>query len=149
MEDLLSVLRALSDVDVGMRRRASIALEREARKVSVQGRKNALGNRTVTRALIGALADADRVVALNAVIAIAEISRRYFKDDRAYPAVVQLLGSSDQLTRQWAANAAVTLQGEVSWPDVAPLVKDRSAKVRAAVVLLAANLVPHCGSMAG
>ena len=134
------MLRELSDADVDVRRRASIFLEREARKASVQGRKNALGNRTATRAIIRALADTDRVVARNAVIALAEISRRYFKDDSAYPALVPLLGSPDQLTRQWAANAAVTLGGEVSWPDVAPLVRDRSAKVRAAVVCLAANL---------
>lgn len=140
MEDFSLVLRELSDPDVEVRRRASLVLEREARKVSVQRRKDALGNRTATQAICRALADPDRVVAQNAVIALAEISRRYFKDDSAYPAVIPLLTSPDQLTRQWAACAAVTLRGEASWPDVAPLLQDRSAKVRAAVALLAKAL---------
>lgn len=142
-KDFTLVLQELSDADVGVRRKASSALEREARKVSAQERRNALGNRTATRAIICALTDTDRIVARNAVIAIAEVSRRYFKDDRAYDAVIPLLDSPDQLTRQWAANAAVALRGEESWPHVAPLVQDRSAQVRAAVLLLGANLAAH------
>lgn len=145
MKDLPELLRDLKAADVKVRHTASRALEREARKVSVQGRKDVLGTRTVTRALISALGDTDRTVIQNAVIALAEISRRYFQDDRAYSAIVRLIDSPDQLTRNWAATAAITLRGEAGWPDVSPLMRDRSAKVRAAVILLAVNLAAHTG----
>ena len=145
VEELGAALRDLRSPEPAKRLAASRALERAARMVSNADRKKALGRRVATAALVKAFGDGDPKVVQNSMIALAEISRRYFKDDRAYPAVVRLLGSPDHLTRNWAATAAVTLtlRGEASWPDVSPLVRDRSAKVRAAVILEAVNLAAH------
>ena len=122
---------------------ASRVIERAARMASTEARKVALGRRTVTAALVEAFGDTEAEVVRNAVIAVSEISRRYLKDDRAYPAVVRLLGSPDQATRLWAANAAVGLRDGASLGDVSPLVRDRSAKVRAEVVRLGIGLAMH------
>ena len=111
--------------------------------VSTEATKAALGRRTVTAALVESFADTEAEVVRNAVVAVSEISRRYLKDDRAYPAVVRLLGSPDQATRLWAANAAVVLREGASLGDVSPLVRDRSAKVRAEIVRLGIGLATH------
>lgn len=140
MRELASALADLSAADALKRLAASCVLERAARMESSASRKEALGCRTVTAALIKALQDTEANVVLNAVIAIAEISRRYFKDDLAYPAVVRLLGSPQQLTRTWAIAAAVVLREASSLPDVLPLARDKSAKVRAEVVRSATGL---------
>ena len=125
VEELETALRDLSSTESAKRLVASRVLERAARMVNNSVREKALGHPSATAAITKSLWDDDPKVVQNSVIALAEISRRYFKDDRAYPAVILLLSSPDQLTRRWAANAAVTLRGELSWPEVAPLVRDR------------------------
>ena len=122
---------------------ASEVLERAARMVSSKILMEALGRGTVTAALAKALGDPDQKVVRNAVIAIAEIGRRYLKDDRAYPSVVRLFTSPDALTRLWALEAAVVLRAAASLPDISQLLRDRSAKVRAGVVRLALGLTLH------
>lgn len=143
METLGAALQDLSSPEPARRLAASRALERAARRVSIAARKEALGTPAATAALATALGDEDPKVVQNAVIALAEISRRYFKDDRAYPALVRQLGSPDPLTRAWAATATVTLRGAVALPDVLPLARDRSARVRAEVVRLGVTLAIH------
>lgn len=140
MDELTSALRDLGAADASKRLAASRTLERAARKVSIAARKEALGCRSATAALAKAFDDDDPKVAQNAVIALAEISRRYFKDDQVYPAFVKQLSNPDALTRLWAAQAAVTLRGIAALSDVAPLARDRSAKVRAEVVRALAEL---------
>ena len=141
--ELASALIDLQATEASKRLAASRVIERAARMVSNEVRQKAMGRRAVTGALTKALGDTDTKVVQNAIIAVAEISRRYFKDDRVYPSVVRLLGSPDQLTRLWAASAAVVLREGASLPDVSPLVRDRSAKVRAEVVRLALGLAVH------
>lgn len=119
---------------------ASRTLERATRRVGNAARKEALGAPAVIAILIDACGDDDPRVVQNAVIALAEISRRYFKDERAYPAVVRQLSSPDALTRRWAVQAAVTIRGAAALPDVLPLAQDRSAKVRPEVVRVVAGL---------
>lgn|GEM_PF-4338537 len=140
MKELASALADLSAAEASKRLAASRVLERAARMESNASRKEALGCRTVTEALIKALEDTEANVVQNALIAIAEIGRRYFKDDLAYPTVVRLLGSPQQLTRNWAIAAAVVLREAASLPDVLPLARDKSAKVRAEVVRSATGL---------
>ena len=140
MEELTAALGDLSAAAASKRLAASRVLERAARRVSNADRRKALGRRAATAALVTALDDGDAKVVRNAVIALAEIGRRYFKDDRAYPPLVRQFGSADALTRLWAVQAAVTLRGAASLPDVLPLARDRSAKVRAEVVRVSIEL---------
>ena len=137
---MASTLADLHAPEAAKRVAASQVIERAARMESSRARQKALGRRTVTAALIGVFDDAEAEVVRNAVVAIAEIGRRYLKDDRAYPAVVRLLGNSDAITRLWAVEAAVVLRGWASLGDVSPLARDRSAKVRAGVIRLVAGL---------
>ncbi len=143
VQELATALVDLRAAEASKRLAASQVIERAARMVSSGVLKEALGRRTVTAAVTEALGDTEPKVVQNAIIAIAEIGRRYLKDDRAYPSVVRLLGSPDPLTRLWAAKAAVVLREGASLSDVVPLVRDRSAKVRAEVVLLALGLALH------
>lgn len=143
MEELATALDDLSAPEASRRLAASRVLERVARMVSNAHRERALGHSTATAALVKAFGDDDPKVVQNAVIALAEVSRRYFKDDRAYPAFVRQFVSPDALTRSWAVQAAVTLRGVASLPDVLPMGRDRSAKVRAEVVRLGVQLAVH------
>ena len=140
MEELTAALGDLSAAAASSRLAASRVLERAARSESNANRQQALGHRTATAALVKALGDGDLKVVQNAVIALAEISQRYFKDDRAYRPLVRELDSADALTRLWAVRATVTLRGAASLPDVLPLARDRSAKVRAEVVRVVIEL---------
>ena len=76
MEELASTLADLCAPEASKRLAASRVMERAARMESNAARKEALGCRTVTAALIKALRDTEANVVQNAVIAIAEISRR-------------------------------------------------------------------------
>lgn len=74
--------------------------------------------------------DPDPKVAEQAVAAVAEATRRYFKDDRAYPGVLRLLKSKRRFTRYWAIEAARWLRGQRCLEDVLPLIGDKAKQVR-------------------
>jgi HEAT repeat protein len=127
------VLLDLRDADAAVRLAASKIVQKEAFKVSSKRTLEWLGKRQATTPLIALLDDSDPKIAKYAVMAIAEITRRYFKDDRAYPKVVPLLHSEDAVTRMWATGAALQLRGQKSLDDILPLCRDRVKNVRHSV----------------
>jgi HEAT repeat protein len=142
MQEAAQALQDLRDPDPMARMRAARWLAREALDESLVVRQAWMGNRGTTGPLIEALDDPESEVIENAVAAIAEISRRYFRDDRAYPAVVRLLRSKRRGTRFWAVAAAANLRGARCMDDVLPLIHDRSALVRGEVLRQLIHLAP-------
>jgi hypothetical protein len=69
----------------------------------------------------------------NAVVALAQITRHYYKDDRAYVKLLNLVHSKQPATSRWAIDALLNLCGEASLDDVLPLCGSPSQEVRAAV----------------
>jgi HEAT repeat protein len=138
--DPTKVLRDLRHADASVRLAASQIVQKEAFRVSSNRVLAWLGNRRATTPLIAALDDPDAKVAGYAVMALAEITRRYFKDDRAYPGVVRLLQSKSARSRSWAAAAAVCLRGQKSIDDVLPLCRDRVKNVRHTVLVSLCHL---------
>jgi len=125
-----TVLRNLRAKNGSVRLAAAKTVQAEAFKESSKRGLAWLGNRRATTPLIALLDDPDPKVAEYAVMALAEIARRYFKDDRAYPGIVRLLNSKAARTRSWAATAAIVLRGQRSLDDVLPLCRDRVKNVR-------------------
>jgi HEAT repeat protein len=131
MQEPIKALEELRDPRPEVRIKAARWLAREALGESLVVRQKWMGNRGTTGPLIEALDDPEPEVAYNAVVAIAEISRRYFRDGRAYPRVIPLLRSKRRQTRFWAVDAARWLRGKRCLDEILPLVRDRSALVRA------------------
>jgi len=123
----------LSSADAAVRLKVSKQLESELRKAATQQRKEQFGNSNVTTPLITALDDPDPKVVHNVVVALAQISRHYFKDDRAYPKLLGLVQSKHPLTTRWVIDALIQLRGEASLDDVLPLCTDPSPEARAMV----------------
>jgi HEAT repeat protein len=131
--DAAKLLRDLGSRDAAIRLKASKQLESELRKAATKQRQLQFGNREVTALFIAALDDSDPKVVHNGVVALAQISRHYFKDDRAYPKLLGLVHSEHPLTTRWVIDALVQLRGEASLDDVLPLCADPSAEARAMV----------------
>jgi HEAT repeat protein len=127
------VLRDLSSPEASVRLKASKQLESELRKAATEQRRKQFGNKNATSLVMGALDDPDPKVVHNAVVALAQITRHYFKDDRAYAKLVNLVHSKLPLTSRWAIDALLHLRGEASLDDVLPLCKSPSPEARAAV----------------
>jgi hypothetical protein len=124
-------LRNLSDPDPAVRLRAARWITRTAALGETSNEVEGwIANAAAMSPIIAALDDPDPRVAEEAVITVAEASRKYFKDDRAYPGVVRLLKSKRALTRMWAVEAAHWLRGKRCLDDVLPLVEDKAAKVK-------------------
>src|SRR5688572_27359308 len=87
------LLSDLSSADASVRLKASKQLEGELRKKATDQRREQFGNRKVTAPLIAALDDPDPKLVHNAVVALAQISRHYFQDDRAYAKLLGLVHS--------------------------------------------------------
>jgi HEAT repeat protein len=104
------------------------------RTAATKQRKEQFGNKNVTTPLIAALDDPDPKVAHNGVVALAQISRNYFKDDRAYAKLLGLVHSKHPLTTRWVIDALIHLRGEASLDDVLPLCTDPSQEARAMVL---------------
>jgi HEAT repeat protein len=94
------------------------------------------------RNLTEALDDRDPEVAEEAALALAEVTERYFREDRGYAGVVRLLKSKREPTRARAVQTAVKLRGESGVDDVLPLLRDRSARVREEVLGALLRVVP-------
>ena len=125
-----NVLRNLSSPEASVRLKASKHLESELRQTTTKQRKIHFGNKKTTSALLPLLDDPDPRIVHNAVVAIARIASYYFKDNRAYRKMLQLVHSKHPLTQPWAINALIGLRGESSLDDVLPFCRDRSAQAR-------------------
>jgi hypothetical protein len=125
-----NVLAELGSPDPAARLKASKHLETELRKAATAQRKAQFGNEGATTPLVAALDDPDPRVFHNAVVALAQIARNGFPDDRAYPRLLLLVRSEHPLTARWAIDALVQVRGEGSFADVVPLCADGSAEVR-------------------
>lgn len=124
-------LRNLSDPDPAVRLKAAKWLTKTAALSETSNQVEAwIANAEAMTPIIAALDDPDPKVAEEAVIVVAEASRKYFKDDRAYAGVVRLLKSKRLLTRFWALEAAYWLRGKRCLEDVLPLVEDKANKVK-------------------
>jgi HEAT repeat protein len=150
--DATKLLRDLSSSDATVRFKASKQLESELRKAATEQRREQFGNRKATTPLIAALDDPDPRVVHNGVVALAQISRHYFKDDRAYPRLLGLMHSEHPLTTRWVIDALIQLRGEASLDDVLPLCVDPSQEARAMVFhylysWLFARRTAHAGSI--
>jgi hypothetical protein len=128
------IRNGLHDPDPAVRLRTAREVAKQALAETSNDIEARLGNGDITGALTEALADPDPRVVEEAVIAIAEITRRYFRDEGAYPAVVGVLQSKRHLARQWAVTAASQLRGARCLDDVLPLLNDKAAGVRHEVV---------------
>ena len=129
--DPAKLLRDLGSPDAPARLKASKQLESELRKAATEQRREQFGNRQVTTALIALLDDPDPKVVHNGVVALAQISRHYFKDDRAYARLRGLVHSDHPLTTRWVIDALLQLRGKASLDDVLPLCADPSQEARA------------------
>src|SRR5262249_13073321 len=132
--EVAHAIDGLRDPDPAVRKKVVRWIVSEAYGEWMNIRKAWMANREVSALLIGALDDADAEGGENAVVALAMIARRYFRDDRAYPGMVRQLQSKKQLTRGCAAEGALALRGVRALDDVLPLLRDRSVKVRQAVL---------------
>jgi HEAT repeat protein len=132
-------LRNLSDPSAAVRLKAAKWLSKQASAAPPHVGESWLGTTATTAPLVAALRDPDPQVAEEAILAIGEIARRYFRDDNAYPGVVRLLRSKRPLTRARAAQAAAALRGERCLDDVLPLLRSRDAPVRQKVLLALAT----------
>ena len=128
------VLSELTSPDASVRLKASKHLESELRKAATAQRKELFGNESATSALLMALDDPDARVVHNAVVALAQITRSYFKDDRIYARMLPLAHSKHPLTARWAIEALIHLREEASLDDVLPLCTDPSQEARAMVL---------------
>jgi HEAT repeat protein len=126
-----SVLQDLSSGDATVRLKASKQLESELRKAATKQRQEQFGNKNATTALIAVLDDPDPNIVHNGVVALAQITRNYFKDDRAYARLLELTHSKHPLTTRWVIDALIQLRGEASLDDVLPLCTDASPEARA------------------
>jgi hypothetical protein len=124
------MLRDLRSSNPSLRLSSSRHLQSELRKGISKQRRAQFGNRQATTPLIAALDDPAQEVVRNAMIALAMISGSYFKDDRAYGKVIEMLRCKDVMTQSWAVCAAIRLRGQDSLNDVLPLCKDRTPIVR-------------------
>lgn len=124
----------LGSPDGPARLKASKHLESELRKAATKQRKEQFGNKKATSPLIAALDDPDPKVVHNAVVALAQITRNYFKDDRAYAKMLQLVHSKHPLTTRWAIDALIHMRGEASLDDLLPLCTDPLQEARAMVL---------------
>ena len=129
-----SVLRELSSPDAATRLKASKQLESDLRNSATEQRRKQFGSAKVTSEFIAALDDPDPKVVHNAVVALAQITRNYFKDDRAYTKLLSLVRSKHPLTSRWAIDAVIHLREEASLSDVLPLCTDPSQEARAMVL---------------
>jgi hypothetical protein len=125
------VLQDLSSADATVRLKASKQLEGELRKAATKQRQEQFGNKDATTALVAVLDDPDPRVVHNGVVALAQIARHYFKDDRAYAKLLGLVHSKHPLTTRWVIDALIRLRGEASLDDVLPLCTDASQEARA------------------
>ncbi len=124
-------LRNLSDPDPAVRLKAARWITKTAALSETSNEVEAwIANAEAMGPIIAALDDPDPKVAEEAVITVAEVSRKYFKDARAYPGVVRLLQSKRALARMWAIEAAHWLRGKRCLEDVLPLVEDKAANVK-------------------
>ena len=124
-------MRDLSDRDPALRLKAAKWIKKTAALSETSNEVEAwIANADAMGMIIAALDDPDPQVAEDAVITVAVASRKYFKDDRAYPGVVRLLKSKRALTRMWAIEAAHWLRGKRCLEDVLPLVEDKAANVK-------------------
>jgi HEAT repeat protein len=130
-EEPVPFLQDLKSADAKVRLKASKKLESELRKAANKQRQDQFGNKTATTALIALLGDADPNVVHNGVVALAQISRHYFKDDAAYAKLLGLVHSKHPLTTRWVIDALIQLRGEASLDDVLPLCADPSQEARA------------------
>jgi HEAT repeat protein len=130
----LEALRNLSDPDPAVRLQAARWLTKKALGETSIEVAAWLANAQAVSPIIAALDDPDPRVAEEAVITIAETSRRYYKDVRAYPGVIRLLKSNRRHTRMWAVDAARWLRGKRCLKDILPLLDDRSRNVRREVL---------------
>ena len=141
MNDPAAMVAALSGSDPASKLEAARWLAEEACRESSKIREVWIAEPAVAAALVATLADPDAAIAENALIALAEISRRYKCDPAGFPAVLPLLRSKRQLTRRWAVMAAALLGGEKSLDAVLSLFRDRAAGVRDSAVSAAHRLV--------
>jgi HEAT repeat protein len=134
------MLQQLRDLDPKVRLRAAQWIARQTQTQPSRAHQAWMGNRGTTGPLIEALDDPEPAVVEKAIFALTIIARHYFKDVRAYPAVVRLLQSKRQSTRSWALEAASVLRGKRCLEDVFPLCSDASPKVRAAAIAVFRDL---------
>jgi hypothetical protein len=87
-------LRHLSDPDPAVRLKAARWLAKQALGETSNEVEAWISNTEAMSPIIAALEDPDPKIAEEAVIAVAEFTRRYFRDDRAYPGVVRLFQSN-------------------------------------------------------
>ena len=116
------------------------SVAREALKETSKQRQEWLNDPRMTTPLLELLEDPAPEVSEQAVIAIAQIAKRYFRDLRALPLVLRLTRSGRQLTRFWAVSAVSYLGGTSSLDDLLPLLNDRAPKVRAEVIRVVIRL---------
>lgn len=141
------VVQDLSSTDGKVRLKASKQLESELRKGVNKQRQDQFGNKETTSALIGLLDDLDPNIAHNAVVALTQVSRSYFKDDRAYAKLLGLVHSKHPLTTRWVIDALIQLRGEASLNDVLPLCADPSQETRAMALTHLYSWLARSGSV--
>jgi HEAT repeat protein len=127
-------LRNLSDPDPAVRLNSAKWLAKQALAETSNAVEAWIANAHAMNPIIAALDDPDSKVAEQAIIAVAEFSRRYYKDGRAYPGVVRLLRSKRRFSRFWAVAAARWLRGKRCLDDVLPLLNDKAKHVRREVL---------------
>jgi HEAT repeat protein len=140
-------LRKLRDPDPVVRLRAAKWLAKQALGETSNQVEAWIANTQAMSPIIAALDDQEPKVAEEAVIAIAEFTRRYFRhhrapagpvrpdpDDRAYPGVVRLFQAKSIQTRAWAVEAAGWLRGARCIDDTLPMLQDKAARVRNSVL---------------
>lgn len=126
-------IQRLRHDDAQVRREAIRRLAKQASQRGGARRRAALTGRELTEALIEALGDADPEVVERAVKTVAEITRQYGPVEGAHRALKPLLQSRRQNTRFFALQAIAYSGGIEQLQTILPLVRDRSAKVRAHV----------------
>jgi HEAT repeat protein len=129
-------LRNLSDPDPIVRLKAAKWLAKQALGETSNEVEAWIANAKAMSPIIAALDDSDPKVAEEAIIAVAEATRRYIKDYRAYAGVLRLLKSKRALTRMWAVVAARWLRGKRCLDDVLPLLDDKAKNVRQKVLVV-------------
>ena len=120
----------LQSADLAQRRSAAKALFKQARLEHTGARRDALGRPEVVDALRMALEESDPTVLEQATGALGMIFTRYYRDERAYPALVRLTKSPRKLTRLWAATAVARLDRPDRWAILKPLLADKNPEVK-------------------
>jgi HEAT repeat protein len=139
-KQLAGPLKDLKSSDPAERLRAARAISRQALKMPTREREAWLKDPRTMSPLIEALEDSEPRVVEEAVTAVEEICRRYYRDQRAYPRLVRLLQSKSATTRYCAVKGVGILGGEGSFEEILPLLKDRAVKVRTQVCSVVTNL---------